>query len=116
MYDPQGTTQTILVPCHPHQISTLNDDDSRKPSSREKITLPSEEEAVTKRERRGYSDYRHVQTVALKAFFRCFCIQFNNLFLCECIGTKYRNYNANEADEETELQTPLEDALRNCRQ
>ena len=37
-------------------------------------------------------------------------------FLCKCIGTKYRNYNANEADEETELQTPLADALRKCLQ
>ena len=27
-----------------------------------------------------------------------------------------RNYNANEADEETELQTPLADALRKCLQ
>ena len=30
VYNPQGTTQTTLVPCHPHQISTLNDLEERR--------------------------------------------------------------------------------------
>ena len=60
------------------KFSHKEEDDSRKPRSREKIALPSEEEAVTKRQRRGYSDYRHVETAAIKAFFRCLCIQFSS--------------------------------------
>ena len=38
------------------KFSDKEEDDSRKPRSREKIALPSEEQAVTNRERRGYSD------------------------------------------------------------
>ena len=59
------------------KFSHKEEDDSRKPRSREKIALPSEEEAVTKRQRRGYSDYKHVQTAAIKAFFAAFV--FNSI-------------------------------------
>lgn len=59
------------------KFSHKEEDDSRKPRSREKIALPSEEEAVTKRQRRRYSDYKQVQTAAIKAFFAAFV--FNSI-------------------------------------
>ena len=57
--------------------SNKEEEDSNKPRNRENIALPSEEEAVDKRQRRGYRDYRHVQTAVIAVFFRCLCIQFN---------------------------------------
>ena len=50
---------------------------TKKPRSGENIALPSEEEAVNKRQMRGYSDHRHGQTAVIAVFFRCLCIQFN---------------------------------------
>ena len=60
--------------------SNKEEDDSNKPRSRENIASPSEE-AVDKRHRGGYSDYRHVQTAVTAAFFRFFCIQFNSVWM-----------------------------------
>ena len=57
--------------------------DSNKPRSRENIALPSEKETVDKRQRRGYKDYRHVQTAVIVVFFRCLCIQFNSILFEE---------------------------------
>ena len=61
--------------------SNKEEEDSNKPRSRENIALPSEEEAVDKRQRRGYRDYRHVQTAVIAVFFRCLCIQFNTFWM-----------------------------------
>ena len=55
--------------------------DSKKPRSREYIALPSEEETAKKRQRRGYSDYKHVQTAVIAVFFSCLCIQFNSFLM-----------------------------------
>ena len=41
------------------------------------IALPSEEKAVDKRQRRGYSDYRHIQTAVIAVFFAGFV--FNSI-------------------------------------
>ena len=71
-----------LAPLEQHQNAELKFSGSNKKKDDRKVTatnpaaerrkrniaLPSEKQAVDKRQRRGYSDYRHVQTAVIDLF------------------------------------------------